>query len=147
MFTADDLGKLILLSYWGPMLLLMAFALWAVWKWLPFGKAAKAVAALAVLVAVPALFILPLFQVVLGGDSLPVRKPDPAPLFRVLADLGAPRAVYVGDSEVDAATAQAAAMPFALFTEGYRKTPVEALPHDVAFSDFTDLPAIVERLA
>ncbi|NCU20941.1 HAD family hydrolase, partial [Candidatus Falkowbacteria bacterium] len=91
--------------------------------------------------------LLPLFQVVLGGDSLPVRKPDPAPLFRVLADLGAPRAVYVGDSEVDAATAQAAAMPFALFTEGYRKTPVEALPHDVAFSDFTDLPAIVERLA
>ena len=64
MFTTDDLGKLILLSYWGPMLLLMAFALWAVWKWLPFGKAAKAVAALAVLVAVPALFILPLFQVV-----------------------------------------------------------------------------------
>ena len=64
MFTADDLGKLILLSYWGPMLLLMAFALWAVWKWLPFGKAAKAVAALAVLVAVPALFILPLLQVV-----------------------------------------------------------------------------------
>ena len=64
MFTADDLGKLILLSYWGPMLLLMAFALWAVWKWLPFGKAAKAVSALAVLVAVPALFILPLFQVV-----------------------------------------------------------------------------------
>ena len=64
MFTADDLGKLILLSYWGPVLLLMAFALWAVWKWLPFGKAAKAVAALAVLVAVPTLFILPLFQVV-----------------------------------------------------------------------------------
>ena len=64
MFTTDDLGKLILLSYWGPMLLLMAFALWAVWKWLPFGKAAKAVSALAVLVAVPALFILPLFQVV-----------------------------------------------------------------------------------
>ena len=26
MFTADDLGKLILLSYWGPMLLLMAVA-------------------------------------------------------------------------------------------------------------------------
>ena len=64
MFTADDLGKLILLSYWGPMLLLMVFALWAVWKWLPVGKAAKAVAALAVLVAVPALFILPLLQVV-----------------------------------------------------------------------------------
>ena len=64
MFTADDLGKLILLSYWGPMLLLMAFALWVVWKWLPFGKAAKAVSVLAVLVAVPALFILPLLQVV-----------------------------------------------------------------------------------
>lgn len=41
MFTTDDLGKLILLSYWGPMLLLMGFLLRVVWKRLPFGKGAK----------------------------------------------------------------------------------------------------------
>ena len=62
MFTTDDLGKLILLSYWGPMLLLMGFLLRLVWKKLPFGKGGKVVSVLAVLVAVPALFILPLLQ-------------------------------------------------------------------------------------
>ena len=45
--------------------------------------------------------------------------------------------------EVDAETAKAAGMPFYLFTEGYRKSPVEALPHQTAFSDFTTLPALI----
>lgn len=88
-----------------------------------------------------------LFDAIIGGDSLPQRKPDPAPLRAVLAHLGAAQAIYVGDSEVDAATAQAAALPFALFTEGYRKTPVEDLPHAALFDDFVALPGIVARLS
>ncbi len=80
------------------------------------------------------------FGALLGGDSLAVRKPDPAPLRAVLAGLGAAHGLYVGDSEVDAATAQAAGVPFALFTGGYRKAPVAALPHDWAFDDHTALP-------
>lgn len=76
------------------------------------------------------------FRVVVGGDTLPVRKPDPAPLRRVVAKLGASAAVYVGDSVVDAATAAAAGVPFALFTRGYRKAPVATLPHSLAFEDF-----------
>lgn len=81
------------------------------------------------------------FGAVVGGDTLAVRKPDPAPLMRVLALLGADpdRAVYVGDSETDAATAKAAGMVFALYTGGYRKTPVQDLPHDLAFDRFEDL--------
>lgn len=85
------------------------------------------------------------FPVVLGGDSLPVKKPDPEPLRVVFAALGAEGGLFVGDSEVDAATAEAAGVPFALFTLGYRKAAVEDLPHRFAFADFTELPGIVAR--
>ena len=87
------------------------------------------------------------FGAVVGGDSLPVRKPDPAPLQATLAALGANphKTLYVGDSEVDAETAQRAGLPFLLFTEGYRKTPVEDLPHRAAFRDFADLPGLAAR--
>lgn len=85
------------------------------------------------------------FTLVIGGDSLPVRKPDPSVLAHTFAALGATSRLYVGDSEVDAETADRAAITFALFTEGYRKTPVDALPHAVAFDDFAQLPAISGR--
>lgn len=84
---------------------------------------------------------------VVGGDRLPVNKPDPRPLQACIDALGGGPAVYVGDSEVDAATAIAARVPFAIFTEGYRKSPLTAIPHDTAFADFAELPAIVARLA
>ncbi|MDO9639313.1 MAG: phosphoglycolate phosphatase [Pseudotabrizicola sp.] len=83
------------------------------------------------------------FGVVIGGDSLAVTKPDPAPLHACIAALGGGPAIYVGDSEVDAATAVAAGVPFALFTEGYRKTPVPGLPHRAAFSDFSRLSDVL----
>ncbi len=86
------------------------------------------------------------FAAILGGDSLPVRKPDPAPLLETLRALGGGPVVYVGDSEVDAQTAAAAGLPFALYTQGYRHSPVADLPHDAAFDDFAALPGIVARL-
>lgn len=87
-----------------------------------------------------------LFDVVIGGDSLPVHKPDPAPLRAAIEGLGGGPVVYVGDSEVDAATAQAAAVPFALFTGGYRRTPVAEIPHDRAFDDWAALPDLAAQL-
>ena len=87
------------------------------------------------------------FDVVLGGDSGLPRKPDPAPLFETLRRMGAGAAAYVGDSEVDAETAKAADLPFFLFTEGYRKAPPETLPHRALFSDFAELPALIDGLA
>jgi phosphoglycolate phosphatase len=83
------------------------------------------------------------FDVVVGGDSLPKRKPDPAPLQECARQLGVDLPIYVGDSEVDAATAKACAYPFGLFTLGYRKSPVEELDHRFAFADFSDLVANV----
>lgn len=84
-----------------------------------------------------------LFSTIIGGDSLAQRKPHPAPLLATFSALGQP-GLYVGDSEVDAETAQRAQVPFALFTEGYRKTPVADLPHSWSFSQFAALPEIVE---
>jgi phosphoglycolate phosphatase len=83
------------------------------------------------------------FATLWGGDSLPVRKPDPAPLMAAFAALGPMPRIYVGDSEVDAETAVRAEVPFLLFTEGYRKTPVSGIPHAAAFDDFAALPALV----
>ncbi len=90
--------------------------------------------------------ILGHFGAVLGGDSLPETKPDPAPLLKVFEMLGADpeNSLYVGDSEVDAETAARAGVPFALFLGGYRKTPAEELPHEMAFERFDALPAFIE---
>lgn len=84
------------------------------------------------------------FDAVLGGDSLPQRKPDPAPLTATFDALGDGPRLYVGDSEVDAETARRADVPFLLFTMGYRKTPVEDLPHAALFNDFAQLTRLVE---
>ncbi|WP_299639122.1 phosphoglycolate phosphatase [uncultured Ruegeria sp.] len=87
------------------------------------------------------------FDVVLGGDSLSTRKPDPKHLFASFDALqvSGPR-LFVGDSEVDAETAARAKIPFLLFTEGYRKTPVAEIPHTVAYCASQDLPALVAEL-
>lgn len=88
------------------------------------------------------------FSKVIGGDSLPQRKPAATPLLATLAALGngtlsVDQCLYVGDSEVDAQTAQAAGTPFALYSEGYRKAPLEALPHTFAFSHFDALRSYI----
>jgi phosphoglycolate phosphatase len=87
------------------------------------------------------------FPVIVGGDTLPVRKPDPAPLLSALDALKAPKAVFVGDSEVDAETAHAAPLPFALFTGGYRtKTIADLSPH-LIFDHHKALPAKIFALS
>lgn len=86
------------------------------------------------------------FAALVGGDTLTVRKPDPAPLHAAIAALGDLPSVFVGDSEVDAETAQAAGVPFALFTGGYRKSPADALPHAVCFAHHDALPALAARM-
>ncbi|SMX47381.1 phosphoglycolate phosphatase [Maliponia aquimaris] len=87
--------------------------------------------------------LAPFFDIVIGGDSLPSRKPDPA-MLRAALD-GADSALYVGDSEIDAETAERAGIPFLLYTEGYRKTPVEQLTHAARFSHWRDLPELVRK--
>lgn len=83
------------------------------------------------------------FRTVVAGDSLPVTKPDPAPLIAAFDALPEGPMIYVGDSEVDAETADRAGVPFLLFTEGYRSTAVRDLPHTASFGDFSALARLV----
>lgn len=86
------------------------------------------------------------FTAVVAGDSHGVRKPDPMPLQDAIAQCGTGRALYVGDSEVDAETAARAGQPFALFAQGYNNTPLAEIPHTARFEDFLDLPEIAKRV-
>lgn len=88
-----------------------------------------------------------LFTAFAFGDGPYPRKPDPAPVRHVIDQMQARHFLYVGDSETDAATAENAGLSMALFTEGYRKTPVKDLYHDASFSHFDQLRAIIDRLA
>jgi phosphoglycolate phosphatase len=87
--------------------------------------------------------LLGFFEAVLGGDSLPVRKPDPGHLLGALARLGADpgEALMIGDGENDAAAAKAAGVPVVLMRYGYSRVPVESLGADAVLDRF---PALLE---
>ncbi|MGI9425237.1 MAG: phosphoglycolate phosphatase [Hyphomicrobiaceae bacterium] len=87
-----------------------------------------------------------LFGAVVAGDSLPQRKPDPEPLRESVRQLSARHAVFVGDSDVDAATAAAADIPFLMYTEGYSRRDASELRVTASFSNFADLPALVRNI-
>ena len=84
-----------------------------------------------------------LFDAVVGGDRLSVKKPDPTPLRYAFAALGEASSLYVGDSEVDAETAQNAGVDFAFFTQGYCHIPHDKVPQRWRFDHFDTLPDIV----
>lgn len=83
------------------------------------------------------------FDVVVGGDTLSERKPDPAPLRLAFKSLPDSQRLYIGDSEIDAQTAEAAGVTFGIFTQGYRQTPVDQLPHAFSFNRYSDLVSLV----
>jgi len=55
--------------------------------------------------------------------------------------------LFRSDSEVDAETADRAGVAFLLFTGGYRKAPVEALPHRAAFDHWAEFPGLLAEVA
>ena len=87
-----------------------------------------------------------LFAVVIAGDTLPWRKPDPRPLSAAIDRLGGGPAVYVGDSQVDAATAAAADVPFIFFTEGYCHAPAAEITASGRFSHFDQLESTISTI-
>lgn len=83
------------------------------------------------------------FGAVVGGDTLPVRKPDPEHVLetmrRVNGALGS--TVMVGDSQADIASAQAAGVPVVAVTFGYTPEPVETFGPDRMIDHFDELDA------
>ncbi len=85
------------------------------------------------------------FASIVCGDTLPVRKPDPAPLREAIARAGGGRTMFVGDSIIDAETARAADLPFVAVSFGFRDRPVDALGADATIDSFDELmPALLD---
>jgi len=81
------------------------------------------------------------FDEVLGsGGGLP-KKPDPAPLLRIISRLGvAPGdTLYVGDSETDVKTARNAGVPVMLVNYGYTLRSASQLGADAVIESIADL--------
>ncbi|KIC48474.1 HAD-IIIA family hydrolase [Tateyamaria sp. ANG-S1] len=88
------------------------------------------------------------FGSLVGADTLPVRKPDPEPLFEATRRLGvdADACVLVGDSDTDRNTARAAGVPSILVTFGPSGEDMAALEPEALLDDFTALPTVVAAL-
>ena len=82
------------------------------------------------------------FSSALGEREGYPRKPDPAPLLEVIAELGASAgdALMTGDSEADVACARAAKMPSVVVDFGYSRIAPQALGADAVISRLSDLP-------
>lgn len=81
------------------------------------------------------------FDEILGsGGELP-RKPDPAPLLRVIERLGSTPGdtLYVGDSETDVTTARNAGVTVMLVEHGYTSRAASQLGADAVIDSVADL--------
>jgi phosphoglycolate phosphatase len=88
------------------------------------------------------------FVAICGQDTFGIQKPDPAVLLRTLDKAGGSRerALMVGDSVSDIATARASGIPVIAVDFGYSETPVGQLHPDRVISSFDALPDAVSAL-
>ncbi|MEL6619820.1 MAG: HAD-IA family hydrolase [Pseudomonadota bacterium] len=88
------------------------------------------------------------FDSLIGADTLPVRKPDPEPLFEATRRAGrdARDCVLIGDSDTDRNTARAAGVPSVLVTFGPSGDDMAALEPEALLHAYPDLPGLVARL-
>jgi phosphoglycolate phosphatase len=89
------------------------------------------------------------FPVVLGGDSLASRKPDPAPLLAALDQLGAGAAesAMIGDHRNDVLAARAAGTSVIFARYGYGLATLRELAPDAMIGCFAELPQVLRTLA
>jgi len=94
------------------------------------------------------LAVLDVFGGLIGADSLPVRKPDPAPLREAarLAGGDPARCLLVGDTVTDRDTARAAGVPCVLVTFGPHGQGVHDLIPDATIDHYGELQGVAERL-
>ena len=92
--------------------------------------------------------VLDRFAALVGADTLPVRKPDPRPVWAAADRAGAARArsVMVGDTVTDREAARAAGLPCVLMDMGVSADVVAELDAEVVLDRYADLPAALDRL-
>jgi phosphoglycolate phosphatase len=92
-----------------------------------------------------ALSLAEFFPVVVGGDSLPQRKPDPAQLIEAARQLGVDvdQTLMVGDNIHDVEAAHAAGMRCIAVSYGYHHRPPSEFNADLLIDRFDELPPLV----
>lgn len=85
------------------------------------------------------------FAVICGQNTFGIQKPDPEILRRTIRAAGGEvgHAVFVGDSDIDLATARAAGVPMVAVDFGYCEPPVRELGPDRLIGHFDQLAAAV----
>lgn len=93
------------------------------------------------------LALTPRFVGVIGGDSLPVRKPDPAGLDHLRGLTGTPReqTLLVGDSGIDLATARAGGVSFCGVAWGLAPEALLAAAPERIVRDAAELLTVIQQ--
>lgn len=87
------------------------------------------------------------FQLVLSGDSLPAKKPDPLPLLHIARcfETTPAQVLVVGDSDNDTRAARAAGCPVVCVTYGYRgEQSVRDLDCDAIVNDLIEAYRLID---
>ena len=82
------------------------------------------------------------FELIVSGDTFPVKKPDPVGVLHGLErwQVDKSQALFVGDSSIDAATARRAGIKVWLLPYGYNMgEPVTACEPDRVIEDFSEI--------
>lgn len=89
------------------------------------------------------------FKFIAGRDTFPFHKPHPAHLLRTIEQAGGnpARAVLVGDSDVDVATARAADVPVIAVSFGYCDPPVATFAPDRLIHHYDEFPGALQQTA
>jgi len=89
------------------------------------------------------------FQVVVAGDTLPQKKPDPEPLLHACRKLGVQphEMLMIGDSMNDAQAARAAGCPVFCVTYGYNEGhDVQTLDVDAIVASLVDAISLISKV-
>lgn len=86
------------------------------------------------------------FEIIISGDTLPVKKPDPGPLLHAARffDVKPENALMIGDSISDVKAARAAGFQIVCMTYGYNHgIDIREANPDVVIDSMAELPAIL----
>lgn len=85
------------------------------------------------------------FAAIVGGDTVGVAKPDPAPIREMVARAGGGRTIFIGDTINDIAGARNAGLANIAVGFGFLDGPVENLDADAVIDHFDELVPLLQR--
>jgi len=87
------------------------------------------------------------FEYVAGCDTFDYCKPDARHLTSVVEILNGDlkKSIMIGDSEVDAKSAENASMPFIVLEEGYTNVKIDQMKYDHVIKNYNNLTKIIKN--